>query len=66
MNFSNLCEIEIRLPIIEKKNKYSNIFIMFNNKIELEVKKIYKLQELKKDLCKICLYRIMLIGTKKH
>ena len=50
LNFSNLCEIEIRLPIIEKQNKYSNIFRMFNNKIELEVKKLYKLQELKKGL----------------
>ena len=50
LNFSNLCEIEIRLPIIEKQNKYSNIFKMFNNKIELEVKKLYKLQELKKGL----------------
>ncbi len=50
LNFSNLCEIEIRLPIIEKQNKYSNIFSMFNNKIELEEKKLYKLQELKKGL----------------
>ena len=50
LNFSNLCEIEIRLPIIEKQNKYSNIFRMFNNKIELEIKKLYKLQELKKGL----------------
>ena len=50
LNFSNLCEIEIRLPIIEKQNKYSNIFRMLNNKIELEVKKLYKLQELKKGL----------------
>ena len=50
LNFSNLCEIEIRLPIIEKQNKYSNIFRVFNNKIELEVKKLYKLQELKKGL----------------
>ena len=50
LNFSNLCEIEIRLPIIEKQNKYSNIFRMFNNKIELEVKKLCKLQELKKGL----------------
>ena len=50
LNFSNLCEIEIRLPIIEKQNKYSNIFKVFNNKIELEVKKLYKLQELKKGL----------------
>ena len=50
LNFSNLCEIEIRLPTIEKQNKYSNIFKMFNNKIELEVKKLYKLHELKKGL----------------
>ena len=42
--------MEIRLPIIEKQNKYSNILRMLNNKIELEVKKLYKLQELKKGL----------------
>ena len=50
LNFSNLCEIEIGLPTIEKQNKYSKIFKIFNNKIEFEVKKLYKLQELKKVL----------------
>ena len=50
LNFSNLCEIEIGLPTIEKQNKYSKIFKIFNNKIEFEVKKLYKLQELKKGL----------------
>ena len=50
LNFSNLCEIEIRLPTIEKQNDYSNVFKMLNNKIELEVKKLYQLQELKKGL----------------
>ena len=50
LNFSNLCEIEIGLPTIEKQNKYSRIFKIFNNKIEFEVKKLYKLQELKKGL----------------
>ena len=48
LNFSNLCEIEIGLPTIEKQNMYSRIFKIFNNKIEFEVKKLYKLQELKK------------------
>ena len=52
LNFSNLCEIEIGLPTIEKQNKYSKIFKIFNNKIEFEVKKLYKLQELKKSLMK--------------
>ena len=50
LNFSNLCEIEIGLPTIEKQNMYSRIFKIFNNKIEFEVKKLYKLQELKKGL----------------
>ena len=50
LNFSNLCEIKIGLPTIEKQNKYSRIFKIFNNKIEFEVKKLYKLQELKKGL----------------
>ena len=50
LNFSNLCEIEIGLPTIEKQNKYSKIFKIFNNKIKFEVKKLYKLQELKKGL----------------
>ena len=50
LNFSNLCEIEIGLPTIEKQNKYSRIFKTFNNKIEFEVKKLYKLHELKKGL----------------
>ena len=50
LNFSNLCEIEIGLPTIEKQNKYSKVFKIFNNKIEFEVKKLYKLQELKKGL----------------
>lgn len=50
LNFSNLCEIEIGLPTIEKQNMYSRIFKLFNNKIEFEVKKLYKLQELKKGL----------------
>ena len=50
LNFSNLCEIEIGLPTIEKQNKYSKIFKIINNKIEFEVKKLYKLQELKKGL----------------
>ena len=50
LNFSNLCEIEIGLPTIEKQNKYSKIFKTFNNKIEFEVKKLYKLHELKKGL----------------
>ena len=50
LNFSNLCEIEIGLPTIEKQNMYSKIFKIFNNKIEFEVKKLYKLQELKKGL----------------
>ena len=52
LNFSNLCEIKIGLPTIEKQNKYSRIFKTFNNKIEFEVKKLYKLQELKKGLMK--------------
>lgn len=50
LNFSNLCEIKIGLPTIEKQNKYSRIFKIFNNKIEFEIKKLYKLQELKKGL----------------
>ena len=50
LNFSNLCEIEIGLPTIAKQNKYSKVFKIFNNKIEFEVKKLYKLQELKKGL----------------
>ena len=50
LNFSNLCEIEIGLPTIKKQNKYSKIFKTFNNKIEFEVKKLYKLHELKKGL----------------
>ena len=50
LNFSDLCEIEIGLPTIEKQNKYSKIFKTFNNKIEFEVKKLYKLHELKKGL----------------
>ena len=50
LNFSNLCEIEIGLPTIEKQNKYSKIFKIFNDKIEFEVKKLYRLQELKKGL----------------
>ena len=50
LNFSNLCEIKIGLPTIEKQNKYSRVFKIFNNKIEFEVKKLYKLQELKKGL----------------
>ena len=50
LNFSNLCEIEIGLPTIEKQNMYSRIFKIFNNKIEFEVKKLYKLQELQKGL----------------
>ena len=58
LNFSDLCEIEIGLPNIEKQNKYSYIFRIFNNKIELEVKELNKLQEQKKDLCNKCLYNI--------
>ena len=53
LNFSNLCEIEIGLPTIKKQNKYSKIFKIFNNKIEFEVKKLYKLQELKKALMQV-------------
>ena len=39
---------------------------MFNNKIELEVKKLYKLQELKKGLMQSMFVQNNIDCTKKH
>ena len=50
LNFSNLCEIEIGLPTIEKQNMYSRIFKIFNKKLTIEEEKLDKLFELKKGL----------------
>lgn len=50
LNFSNLCDVEIGLPSIERQNKCAVFFKTINNKIELEIKKMCKLKDLKKGL----------------
>ena len=50
LNFTNLCEIEINLPSLEKQNKYANYLYDFDRKIQLEELKLNKLNELKKGL----------------
>lgn len=50
LNFNNLCSIKIGLPTIEKQKLYANILKVINNKLDLEEKKLNKLQELKKGL----------------
>ena len=50
LNFSNLCEIEINLPSLEKQDKYASILSTFDKKIYLEDEKLNKLNNLKKGL----------------
>ena len=50
LNFTNLCEIEINLPSLEKQNKYSSYLYECDKKIQLEELKLDKLNELKKGL----------------
>ena len=50
LNFTNLCEIEINLPNIEKQNKYVKILSTFDKKIIYENDKLSKLESLKKGL----------------
>ena len=50
LNFTNLSTIKISLPNIETQNRISNILNKYNKLIELENKKLYLLQELKKGV----------------
>ena len=50
LNFTNLCEIEINLPNLDKQNKYASYLYDFDKKIQLEKNKLDKLFELKKGL----------------
>lgn len=50
LNFSNLCEIEINLPSLEKQDKYASILSSFDKKICLEDERLNKLNNLKKGL----------------
>lgn len=50
LNFSNLCDININLPSMEKQNKYATILSSFDTKILLEETKLNKLLQLKKGL----------------
>ena len=48
LNFSNLSTIKISLPNIESQNRIANILNRYNKLVELENKKLYLLQNLKK------------------
>ena len=48
LNFSNLCEIEINLPSLEKQDKYASILSTFGKEIYLDDDKLNKLNTLKK------------------
>ena len=50
LNFTNLCEIEINLPTLDKQNEFANYLYNFDKKIQLEELKLNKLNELKKGL----------------
>ena len=50
LNFTNLCEIEINLPNLDKQNKYASYLYDFDKKIQLEKNKLDKLSGLKKGL----------------
>ena len=50
LNFSNLCKIKISLPSIEEQNKIANLLNLYNSLINLENRKLTKLNELKKGL----------------
>ena len=50
LNFTNLCDIEINLPTIEKQNKYSKYFECFDKKMALEYDKLNKIIALKKGI----------------
>ena len=48
LTYNNLCNIPILLPSIEEQNKIGNFFIKLDRQIELEEKKLAKLEEQKK------------------
>ena len=48
LNFTNLSTIKISLPNIESQNRIANILNRYNKLVELENKKLYLLQDLKK------------------
>ena len=50
LNFTNLCEIEINLPTLDKQNEFANYLYNFDKKIQLEELKLNKLNEMKKGL----------------
>ncbi len=50
LNFTNLSTIKISLPNIDSQNRIANILNKYNKLIELENKKLYLLQDLKKGL----------------
>ena len=50
LNFTNLCEIEINLPCLDKQNEIANYLYNFDKKIQLEELKLNKLNEMKKGL----------------
>ena len=50
LNFTNLCEIEINLPSLERQNIYARYLYNFDKKINLEESKLNKLNEMKKGL----------------
>ena len=50
LNFTNLCEIEINLPCLDKQNEFANYLYNFDKKIQLEELKLNKLNEMKKGL----------------
>ena len=50
LNFTNLCEIEINLPPLDKQNKFANYLYNFDKRIQLEELKLNKLNMMKKGL----------------
>ena len=56
-----ISDMIIKVPQEKEQIKMINLFSCLDKKLGLEQNKLDKLQELKKDLCKICLYKSFLL-----